>query len=157
MKKLLIILFSFSLIILNFSISSANYDLNNLDWITNDKDSSWVIPISWCSYDFESNITVWTQIDNCLEWSHQISWNDVKLDWWFAKQIQSWVNNISLYLWIFAVWAIVFWALNMTLSAWEEEKIKKSKDIIKWWIIWFIWLISITAIITLIIKIMYSI
>lgn len=110
-----------------------------------------------CTYDFDTDDNVWNQIDKCLDWSYQISWNDVKLDWWFATQIQSWVNNISLYLWIFAVWAIVFWALNMTLSAWEEEKIKKSKDIIKWWIIWFIWLISITAIITLIIKIMYSI
>jgi hypothetical protein len=43
----------------------------------------------------------------------------------------------------------------MTLSGWEDEKIKKSKDIIKWWIIGFLWVILAWAIVTAIIKIMY--
>lgn len=135
MKKILLLIVSFLITLLFLNISFWNN----------------------CSYNFDDSNDVWGQIDECLNWSYQISWNDVKLDGGFATQIQKWVNNISLYLWILAVWAIVYWALNMTLSAWEEEKIKKSKDIIKWWIIGFIWLISITAIITLIIKIMYSI
>lgn len=138
MKKLLYLTISFLISLLFLNTSFWNWCTVNLD-------------------EFNWDVKIWEQIDNCMDWSHQISWKDVDLKTWFATQIKSWVNNISLFLWIFAVWTIVFWALNMTLSAWEEEKIKKSKDIIKWWIIWFIWLISITAIITLIIKIMYSI
>jgi hypothetical protein len=45
----------------------------------------------------------------------------------------------------------------MTLSAWEDEKIKKAKDVIKWWIIGFIWVISASWIILFVVNLMYSI
>ena len=113
-----------------------------------------------CTYDIDGSVLdVWDSLDNCLAWSNLVNWTDVGIDWWwwFWDKIQNWANNISLYLWVFAVWSIVYWALQLTLSSWEDEKIKKWKDIIKWWIFWFLLLISVSAIINLVIKIMYSI
>lgn len=111
-----------------------------------------------CDYDVDKwIIEVWTQLDNCLNWSKLVSSTDVKINWWFWIKIKTWTNNIALYLWILAVWSIVFGSLMMTLSAWEDEKIKKAKDVIKWGIIWFLWIISASWIITIIVKLMYSI
>jgi hypothetical protein len=137
-KSLLLILLSFSLF---FSINNYTYSGN-------------------CNYDFDSWSTdIWKSLDECLNGSNLVNWNNVTIDWawWFEIKIKNWVYNLSIYLWVFAVWSIVYWSLRMTLSAWEDEKIKKSKDIIKWWIIWFIWLVSVSAVINLVVKIMYSI
>lgn len=108
-----------------------------------------------CTYD--GNIK--NSLDSCLKTSELVNWKNVEVKawWWFQKQVMQWTKNISLYLWVFAVWAIVFWGLMLVFSVWEEEKIKKWKNIVKWWIIWFIWIISASAIISLIVKIMYSI
>jgi hypothetical protein len=81
----------------------------------------------------------------------------VWINWWFWERIKNWVDNIATVLWLLAVWAIVYWALLMTISAWEEEKTKKAKDIVKWSIIWFIWLISVSALIKLTVNVIYSI
>lgn len=114
-----------------------------------------------CSYDVDSSLSpdVWNQLDSCLQWSSLVDWNDVSIDWgwWFGQKIRNVVYNISLYLWVFAVWSIVYGWLMWTISAWEEEKITKGKNIIKWGIIWFIWLISVSTVINLVVKIMYSI
>jgi hypothetical protein len=112
-----------------------------------------------CSFDVDSKNggSISSALNKCLDWVDLVNVSDAKVDGNFWTQIKSWTNNIALYLWIFAVWSIVFGGLMMTLSAWEEEKIKKAKDIVKWWIIWFIWLITASAIINLVVKIMYSI
>ena len=112
-----------------------------------------VTVLASCNYSWD----IWWSLDSCLSDSNLVDWFDAEIDWGFFDTIKNWTNNISLYLWILAVWSIVFWSLMLTLSAWEEDKIKKAKDIIKWGIIWFIWLISVTAIVNLIVKIMYSI
>lgn len=97
-------------------------------------------------------------LDSCLDGTSLVDWTNAKIDWtWgFSDKIKWWVNNIGIYLWIIAVWSIVYWALLLTLSSGEDEKIKKAKDIIIWWTVWFIWLISASAIINLVVKIMYS-
>ena len=112
-----------------------------------------------CIPNLEDWYEIWTTLDECLEWSTLVSWEKAKISWtdWVWEKIKAWVDNISLYLLIFAVGSIVYGSLMMTLSTWDDEKIKKSKDIVKWWIIWFIWLISASAIINLVVKIMYSI
>lgn len=110
-----------------------------------------------CTFNLGSN--VWNSLDSCLNASNLVDGSNTKI-WWtgdFINTIKGWVHNISLYLWVLAVWSIAYWSLMLTLSAWEEEKVNKAKDIIKWWLIWFIWLISITAIVNLVVKIMYSI
>lgn len=122
----------------------------------------WMFYFSWvsfseCAPSAEDAFEVWQALDNCLNGSKLVGWTDSWIDgMWVSVKIKNWVNNISLYLLIFAVWSIVYGGLMMTLSAWEEEKIKKAKDIVKWWIVWFLWLISASAIISLIVKIMYS-
>jgi|SaaInlStandDraft_6_1057023.scaffolds.fasta_scaffold00586_5 hypothetical protein len=119
---------------------------------------SFMTPITFweCNPDLDTDWTIWEALDGCLNDSKLVDWWNVKVAWWFWNVIKTWVNNISIYLWVFAVWSIVLWALMMTLSGWEEEKINKAKDIIKWWIIWFLWLIFASAIINLVIRIMYS-
>lgn len=111
-----------------------------------------------CTFD-PSSSTGWTissALDGCLNNSALVNLWDANIEGWFADYIKSWTNNIALYLWILAVFAIVYWAFMMTVSAWEDEKINKSKWIIKWWIIWFLAVISASAIINLIIRIIYS-
>jgi len=119
----------------------------------------WSVNAADCRYNFDvENANIWDALDNCLEWVKLVTakW-EMKIEGKFWNQIKSWTNNIALYLWVFAVWSIVFGGLMMTISVWEEEKIKKAKDIVKWWIIWFLWIIFASAIINLVVKIMYSI
>ena len=142
MKKLLIVIL---VSILNI------FFINNISFSASDDTN--------CIIDFEeegSTLSIWQALDWCLSDSNLVNWADAKIDWKFWDKIKNWVNNISLYLWIFAIWSIVFWWLMMTLSSWEEEKVNKAKDIIKWGMLWFIWLISASAIINLVVKIMYS-
>jgi len=111
-----------------------------------------------CEYDVDSwNVSIWEALDKCLADAKLVSWENVAVEWGFWTQIWLWTNNIALYLWIFAVWSIVFWAFMLTISWGEEEKIKKSKDIVKWGILWFLWVVTASAIINLIVKIIYSI
>ena len=65
------------------------------------------------------------------------------------------ITNLMALLWVVAIWSIVFWWFMMTISAWEEEKIKKAKDIIKWGIIGFLWVIGAWWIATIIINFMF--
>lgn len=135
MKKLLIIL------ILMFSVFSI------------------FLPVAFWTCTYNEGAKIWTSLNNCLSNSKLVNWKDVTVKaWgWFETQIKKWTTNIALYLWIFAVGSIVVWGLMLTLSAWEEEKIKKAKDIVKWWIIWFVWIITASAIISIIVRLVYSI
>lgn len=107
------------------------------------------VPPEW---DFD----VWFQIDDCLTWSKLVS-ADATIWWGFANTIKKWVSAISIFLWLFSVLGIVYWAFMLTISAWEDEKISKSKWIIKWSIIGFIWIITASFVINLLIKLFYSI
>lgn len=116
-----------------------------------------------CNYDPNTNTNTWTllkSLEKCIEWTTLVqSWN-AKIDWnknsWFWKNIKTWTNNIALYIWILAVFAIVFGSLKLTLSTWDDEKINKAKAIVKWWIIWFLWVIFASSIINLVIRLVYS-
>ena len=76
---------------------------------------------------------------------------------WFNTFLLLWVDAISWILAVLAVWAIVYGSLLLTLSMWEDEKITKWKDTIKWWIIWFIGILVANTLIELIINILYDI
>lgn len=110
--------------------------------------------INNCKYD-EANTDLSTFLDNC---------KPVKLAWTWSYEVESgfkwlvnwWIANISLLLWIIAVWMLVYAWLLMQLSAWEDEKIKKAKDIIKWTIIWFLWLISASSIIYIVVNLVFN-
>ncbi len=115
------------------------------------------VNVYWsCSYNEWSSIS--SNLNDCLSWTKLVNitdWN-AKISDWFWNYIKKWTNNIALYLWVFAVFAIVFGSIMLTISAWEDEKISKAKNIIKWWILGFLAVISASFIINLIIRIVYN-
>lgn len=131
MKKILIII---SLLLIHFVF------LKNISWGS-------------CTYWWGD---IWSALEWCLSDSPLVNWSKADIDNWFWETIRNWINNISVYLWVIAVWSIVYWSLMMTLSTWEDEKLSKAKKIVYWWMIWFVWLISVSAIINLVTNIMYS-
>ncbi len=108
-----------------------------------------------CSYSEGDSIS--NNIENCIKdsWVY-ISQTDLKAEWWLKKEISKWVSKIALYLWIFAVFAIVYSAFLLIISVWEEEKVTKAKNILKWSIIWLIWVMFASSIIALIINTYYG-
>lgn len=94
-------------------------------------------------------------LENCLSNSDLVEWA-ADLEYWFSWTLKEWINNISVFLWIWAVLWIVYGSFMLTISTWEDEKVNKAKWIIKWSIIGFIWLIMSFFIINLIIRLFYS-
>lgn len=133
MKK--IILFTFSLLFSIFSFSTASVN----------------------SYD-ENGWKLSEQLESLL-WSTDLVkgwWDNLLIDQWFSEYIKWWTNNISLYLWVLAVFWIALGAFMLVISSGEDDKVTKAKTIIKWSIIWFVCVLTAALIINLIIKIMYS-
>jgi hypothetical protein len=107
-----------------------------------------------CKYD-ENSTTLWSFLDWCKP--KKLAWNwDYAIESWLKDLVNRWIENIALILWILAVWMLVYAGLLMQLSAWEDEKLKKSKNIIKWTAIWFLALISASSIIYLVVNLVYS-
>ena len=99
-----------------------------------------------------------SQFDSCLEGSQLIKNEDnMLITEGFRSQVVRWTTNIATLLWLLAIGSIVYGWLLMTLAGWEEEKIKKWKDILKWSLIWFIALISASAIIRIVIEFIFAI
>lgn len=109
-----------------------------------------------CSYDENDSTSIVDNLNDCLSWTDLVNAWNAKIEDWFWDYIKTWTNNIALYLWVFAVFAIVFGSIMLTISAWEDEKISKAKNIIKWWILGFLAVISASFIINLIIRIVYN-
>jgi hypothetical protein len=116
-----------------------------------------LISANVCKFDKWENAKVTDMIDGCMQDTTVVA---VKDDWdiedGFKKKVQGWTNNIALFLWLLSIGAIIYWGLMMTLSTWEDEKIKKAKDIVKWSLLWLLWVILATTIVTLIINVMYG-
>lgn len=110
-----------------------------------------------CSYENGS-------LSMALEWcfkNSRLAWTDsenLKIDGnWFQEIIKSWIWILWIFIWIWAVFAIVYSSFILATSAWQDEKISKAKNILKWSIWWFLALIFAATIVTLIIKLFYSI
>ncbi len=103
------------------------------------------------------NCTMTWGIDACLQNSYLVTpEGNLKIEDWFKKVLQDWVINIAWFLWLVAIWAIVWGSFMMVISIWEEEKVKKAKDMIKWAIFWFLWIVLASFLITLVINFMYG-
>jgi len=76
---------------------------------------------------------------------------------WFKQRIESWIWTLWSILAILAVASIVYGSFLLVISGWEEEKLKKWKDVVKWWILWFLWVVFAGALITIVVNIMFSI
>jgi len=111
-----------------------------------------------CSFD-ASNIS--DSLDNCFsEWTQVVSpsWDlEVSRGGWFNNFILGWVESISGILALATVGVIAYGSFMFTISTWEDDKITKAKDIIKWGIIGFIGILTANALIELIINILYGI
>lgn len=110
-----------------------------------------------CSYTWSEDFT--SQLSDCLNDSALVwAWNtDFTVTWGFKDQVNKWTTNIAVFLWIFAVLWIVYWSFTMVISAWEDEKLNKSKNTIKWSIIWFIAIILASTVVNVVVKLMYTI
>ena len=75
---------------------------------------------------------------------------------WLKSVINDWITRIAVFLSVMAVWWIVYWSFMLSISTWEDEKIKKWKDIVKWSIIWFLAVISAWWLISILISLIYS-
>ena len=110
----------------------------------------------WCSFD--GNIR--NSLDNCFLNTDVVAPPEdleVVNGGGFNRFLLLWIDALAGVLAVVAVWVIAYGSLMFTISAGEEEKITKWKDIIKWWLLWFIGIISANALIELIINILYDI
>lgn len=111
--------------------------------------------VFWGDCKFTSDLKTW--IDACLNDTNLVEVTDAKIEWGFKTKLTTWTKTIAWIFLLFAVWSIVFgWAM-MTLSWWEEDKIKKWKDIVKWGIAWALGIVWAGTIITIIIQVMFEI
>jgi hypothetical protein len=138
LKKINLLIFSILLIF--FSLIWTNIALENCDY-----NAEW-----WITQSLTKCIEDWNF------WWVIPEWNSDLWKWdWVSNLITKWVENISKILFVIAIWALIYASYLLVLSGWEEEKIKKAKDIIKWTLLWFIWLISAWLIVMLIVKLWY--
>ena len=111
----------------------------------------------WVVCDVRDVKNIWESLDACLNDSKLVNSSGDVANGWFWKKVNLWTVNIAKVFWVLAVWSIVYWALLLVVSVWEEEKIKKAKEVIKWWIIGFLWIVAASTVIALVVNIMYSI
>ncbi len=128
----------------------SSQEASKISWYTPESESTTTI---WCEYNENSDLS-WF-LDGCKP--KTVVWGtNMRVDGWFKSKINQWIANISLVLWIAAVWALVYAALLLQFANGEDEKIKKAKDIIKWTMIWFILLISASGFIYVAINVMFG-
>lgn len=108
-----------------------------------------------CTYNRNGDIG--SSIGGCVNSTSLVQAWDLSLERWFKDQINNWTYKIAWFLGLMAVFAIAYGWFMMTISAWEEEKIKKWKDIAKWGALWFLWIVSASALISFIISFVYSV
>lgn len=106
---------------------------------------------AWCN--LWANI--WDSIESCIWDSSVLQPWDLKVTGWFKSLIVDFINKVSTILAIVAVWSIAYGSMVIVSSFWNDEKIKKWRNIIKWALIWFLVLVSAAWIIKLIIYIIY--
>jgi hypothetical protein len=109
-----------------------------------------------CSYNNWSDTQ--TSLKSCLSDTTLINaQGNLKTTWDnFSKKIYDITKIIATILSLGAVFWIVYWSFLMVTAAWEDEKIKKWKDVIKWAIIGFLWVVLASSLIVLITKFIFD-
>jgi len=115
--------------------------------------------ITFANCSYSGAVTLSGNLNDCFNnWSSSvIPVTNATIEDGFKTMIVKWIDNIAVLLWVMAVGSLIYGALSMTLSTLDDEKIKKSKDIVKWSLIWFVAILSATTIVTLVINFMYEI
>ena len=109
-----------------------------------------------CSYNLWWDIQ--SSLNNCLSDTTLINpWSDLKTTWEnFSGKIYWITKTIATILALWAVLWIAYWSFLMVTAAWEDEKIKKWKDVIKWSIIGFLWVVLASSLIVLITRFIFD-
>lgn len=116
------------------------------------------VEYSFAECKYNSGSSFQDNAKNCFNWnSTVVSVDNANVSWGFKDKLSGWIENLAVVLWVFAVGWIVYGGLSLTLSTWDDEKIKKAKDMIKWSMLWFIGIVLATTIVTVVINLMYSI
>lgn len=118
--------------------------------------SMWSQQISYADCEYNEGSSIGQNLDSCLSDSNLVNPGDGLIEWGVKNQIVTWTTNLAQLLGLLAVWAIVYGAGMMTLSAGDDEKIKKWKDVIKWAMLWFLWLLLAGWLVRIVIEIMFS-
>ena len=141
--------------------TSANWNgTNTQDWNTTNLPGvtvTWTKPVDLppCHYSEDASLSAF--LNGCkpetLVWGNNMS---VDGSGGFKNKILNWV----WVLWtIFGIWAVamlVYGAIVLQFAFWEDEKINKAKNIIKWSLIGFFLLISASAVIYIVINVMFG-
>ena len=109
-----------------------------------------------CKYDPEKDGDIRDALEHCVWGSALVQVKDTYVTGWLKDVLNSWITKIAGFLALWAIFSIAFGSLKLTLSMWEDEKIKKAKDIIKWWIIGFVAVISAGFLIAALVNLIYS-
>ncbi len=96
-----------------------------------------------------------TTLQWCLDWSTVVQSNDLTVSGWFKTIILNFIKNVSIILALAAIWFIAYGSMVLVASWWNDEKIKKWKNIIKWSLVGFLWLVSASWIIALLVNLIY--
>ncbi len=120
-------------------------------------DKSWKKQLeATCKYDPDKDEDIRDSLEKCVWSSALVQVKDAYVTGWLKDVLNGWIQKIAGFLALGAIFAIAFGSLKMTLSMWEDEKIKKAKDIIKWGIIGFIAVISAGFLIATLVNLIYS-
>ena len=106
-------------------------------------------------WDCNMNWDIKTSLESCISKTTVLQASDLTVDSGFKTLIVGYITKISTILAIVAVWSVAYWSMLMVVSFWEDEKIKKWRNIIKWALIWFLVLVSATGLIQIVIYVMY--
>jgi len=107
--------------------------------------------------EYNENGSVSQNLDNCLADSPLVNPWDGLIESGVKNKIIDWTSQLAIFLSLIAVGAVVYGAGLMTVSVWDEEKIKKWKDVIKWAILWFLWLLLAGGLVRIVIELMFSV
>ena len=116
------------------------------------KDMNDTVSTSKCSYDEWASLSSF--LNGCKP-SSVVGASDMKVEKWFKEKVKIWITNLSVFLWVMAVGSLVYAAFLMQISGWEDEQIKKGKNIIKHTILGFLGLITASGIIYLVVNVMF--
>ena len=117
----------------------------------------WWVGTSFWACEYNESWDVAGNIQNCLGDSELVNPWDGLVEWGVKQKFIFWTNSLATTLSIFAIGAIVYWGLLMTLSVGEDEKIKKGKDVVKWSILGFLWAIWAWALVRLVIEVVFAV
>ena len=108
--------------------------------------------------DCDVSGNIGASLDGCLSGSDLVSGaGNMALEAGVKNQIISWTSALWGLLWLLSVGAVVYGAFMMTISIWDEEKVKKWKDIVKWSLLWLLALVMTWAIIRVVVELIFDI